>query len=463
MSRGSASAGTVSRKRLPLESQDTVAVIGAGLSGLIACRELRHRGVPCVCFERDSDIGGVWRQHPDVVTVTCREAMQLAAFPMPPDMPDFPNGERLVRHMNTYADEFGLREHIRLNTSVAGLAREPGGRWRVTLETGQSSTHRAVILASGRIGEPIWPDFNGSFAGRILHAGEFTDPGELAGQRVIVIGFGNSAVDIACEVSRHARQTYLSIRTGGWVVPRYFAGRPLDKASGPLVTRIPMLVRWPFYRALLYTIQGNMQSYGLPRPLEKAGSRPLTVSDELLPRIGAGMITPVSGIAELYDGGVELTDGRRIVADTVIAATGYGISLPLLDDTLAEQQLLLDELWHNMLHPRLQNLYVIGAMVAFGAIPPLVEAQAALAAELISGYGLAPSGAQIARDVARERVRQRRYAPGLTRKWMVGETPACLQRLTRARQQAAARALRALDASNGASEPMRGAPEEILA
>jgi dimethylaniline monooxygenase (N-oxide forming) len=451
MSSGSASAGTASRKRVPPDP-DSVAIIGAGLSGLIATRELRHRGLACVCFEREREIGGIWRRHPEVVTVTCRDAMQLAAFPMPPDMPDFPNGERLVRHMNTYADEFGLREHIRTGASVVGLVPEPGGRWRVTLEDGESSVHRAVIVATGRIGQPLWPDLGGSFAGRLLHAGEVEDLSEFAGRRVIVVGFGNSAVDIACDVSRHARATYLSIRSGGWVVPRYFCGRPLDRASGPLLTRIPMLMRWPIYRALLYTIQGNMESYGLPRPIEQPGRRPLTVSDELLPRIGAGKITPLPTIAELHGNEVELSDGRRIVADTIIAATGYSISLPLLDRVLAQRKLRLENLWHNMLHPQIENVYVIGAMVAFGAIPPLVEAQARLAAELISGYGALPSQREIERDLASESRRRRRYSHGPTRKWMVGETPACLQRLQRARAEATRRALRELDGKPNAQQ-----------
>jgi cation diffusion facilitator CzcD-associated flavoprotein CzcO len=425
--------------------EDSVAVIGAGLSGLVACRELRHRGVSCVCFESEQEIGGVWRQHPDVVTVTCRDAMALDAFPMPPDMPEFPNGRALVAHLGTYAEEFDLHEDIRLGCAVTNLSLLDDGRWEVQLAGGERSVHRAVILATGRIGEPEMPAFQGSFDGALMHVGELEDMASFADQRVIVVGFGNSAADVACDVSRHARTTYLSIRSGGWVVPRFFAGRPLDKASGPLVARIPMRLRMPFYRALLYALHGTPESFGLPRPVERLGSKPLTVSDELLPAIGAGRITPVGTIAKLHGREVELRDGRLLVADAIICATGYRIEVPLLDDVLAERALLLEDLWHNMVHLKIENLYVLGAMVAFGAIPPLVEAQARLAADLISGYGRLPADEQLERDLGRERFRRNRFAPSVTRKWMVGETAACLQRLERARAQATGRALRDID------------------
>ena len=169
MSDGSASAGTVSSRRAAPE-RDSVAVIGAGFSGLLACRELRARAIPYVCFEREPELGGVWRGHPGVVSVTCRDAMELESFPMPPDMPDFPRGEQLLRLMNTYAEEFSLRERIQTDAPVASLAPEPDGGWRVTLEDGRSSLHRAVIVATGRIGDPVWPELEGDFDGRMMHA-----------------------------------------------------------------------------------------------------------------------------------------------------------------------------------------------------------------------------------------------------------------------------------------------------
>jgi hypothetical protein len=425
-------------------------VIGAGLSGLVACAELRHRGVECVCFEREPVLGGVWRRHGDVVSVTSREAMGMEALPLPAGTPDFPTGRHLVEWMEEYADEYSVREQIRFDAAVARLDHEDG-RWRVTLADGETSTHRAVVMATGRIGPPTWPDLEGEFDGRMLHVGELADPGELAGLRVAVIGFGNSAVDAACQVSRHAATTYLAVRTGAWVVPRYFAGRPLDKASGPLLTHVPLWARWPFYRALLYLIQGSMESYGLPAPREKPGRRPLTVSDELLPQIGAGRVVPVAAVEALEGGALRLADGSRIEADAVVCATGYDVTVPLLDEVLADLGEPLDgNLWHNFLHPRIPALYVLGAIVAFGAIPPLVEAQARLIANLISGYGALPSRAEVRRDLDRDAARRRRYAPGPTRAWMVGETPAFLARLRRATERSTREAMR--------DAPGRGGP-----
>jgi hypothetical protein len=432
-----------------------VAVIGAGLSGLIATKELLARGVGVACFEREEEIGGVWQRYPDVVTVTCREAMAINGLGMPPDMPIFPQGHQLVSFMNTYADEFALREHIHTGHTVTAIGQQPDGSWTVTRDDGSVSHHRAVVVATGRIGAPVWPTLSGVFDGEMVHAGELDRELErFAGKRVLVIGFGNSAVDIACEVSRHAARTYLSIRRGAWVVPRFFAGKPLDAASGPIVTRIPMWLRWPVYRLLLEIIQGRMENYGLPRPVEKPGRRPLTVSDELLARLGAGQIIPVADIASIDGRHVGLTDGERVPVDAVICGTGYSIDVPLLEPTLRARGLHLERLWHNLAHPDISNLFVLGAMVAFGAIPPLAEAQAVLAAEVIAGTAVLPSHAQMERDIAVDRHRRRRFS-GETKQWMVGETPAFAQRLRAATRAARHRAdqhpVRRSDALAGAA------------
>jgi hypothetical protein len=419
--------------------RDPVAVIGAGVSGLVACGELERRGIPYVCFEKGEGLGGVWRRYRDVVTVTCRDAMELEALPMPPGTPDFPTGDHIIRYMEDYADAFELRDRIVHGVSIASLDREPDGRWRAVHSDGTSTLHRAVILATGRIGEPAWPELEGSFDGRFLHSGDYRDGSEFEGKRVVVIGFGNSAVDVACDVARYASTTHLAIRTGTWVVPRYFAGRPLDKASGPIVTRVPMALRWPIYRALLWAIHGNMEAYGLPAPDAKPGTRPLTVSDELIHRIGAGQVTPAAAAVALRGDRVEFADGSSVEADAVICGTGYRIEVPLLEDYLAGRGLTLDGLWLNVSPPEVEDLYVVGTMVAFGAIPPLAEAQAALVAELIGGAGEPPPERVKRREIAQERRRRRRYS-GDTAQWMVGETPAYLRRLRKARSAARRRA-----------------------
>ena len=443
MSAGSVTSGPTGTERPGRRDDgagaDPVAVVGAGISGLVACGELKRRGVPFVCFERDSGLGGVWRGYRDVITVTCRDAMELDALPMPPGTPDFPRGDHLVRYMEEYADRYELHDRIVTGTSIERIDPEPDGRWRLTHADGQVTLHRSVVLATGRIGPPTWPSIEGSFDGRFLHTGDYTDAAEFEGQRVVVIGFGNSAVDAACDVARKAGTTYLAIRTGAWVVPRYFCGRPLDKASGPILTRVPMALRWPAYRALLWAIHGRMEAYGLPKPVHRPGTRPLTVSDELIHRIGAGQVTPKPAVTALRGDRVEFADGSSVEADAVICGTGYRIEVPLLEEHLARRGSSLEGLWCNVVPPEVPNLYVVGTMVAFGAIPPLAEAQAALVAELISGAGTPPPERVKRREIAQEQKRRRRYA-GETREWMVGETPAYLSRLRRARAAARRRA-----------------------
>ena len=220
-----------------MESAEKVCIIGAGSSGIVAAQVLGAKGIPYDCFEKGSQIGGNWRFENDngmssayrsLHINTSRRVMAYKTLPMPDHFPDYPDHFQMAAYFDEYADHFGLREKITFKTEVVKV--EPSdGAWAVTTrtESGAESTgrYRAVLVANGHHWDPRWPEpaFPGSdgFEGEQLHAHHYREPDILRGKRVLVLGLGNSATDIAVESSRIADKTFLAVGRGAYVRPEY--------------------------------------------------------------------------------------------------------------------------------------------------------------------------------------------------------------------------------------------------
>ena len=227
-----------------MSQQPTAAIIGAGSSGIAAAKALRERGFPFDCFEASDRIGGNWvfgnrngmsAAYRDLHINTSRDRMQFSDFPMARSLPDFPHHTQIAAYFDAYADHFGLREHIRFQTAVAHAQLRGDGTWELTDERGATRCYDMLLVANGHHWDARWPEpaFEGSddFEGLQLHAHEYRDNRFLEGKDVVVLGMGNSAMDIAVESSHVARSTQLAARRGAWIVPKYLFGRPLDQIS----------------------------------------------------------------------------------------------------------------------------------------------------------------------------------------------------------------------------------------
>jgi len=232
-------------------------VIGAGSSGIAVAKALHEHGVPFDCLEKSDQVGGNWVfANPNGMSAayrglfinTSRERMAYSDFPMPRSFPDFPHHTHIRAYFNDYVDHFGFGDRIAFDTGVARAEREPGGGWRITCEDGQVRRYDALVVANGHHWNPRWPEpaFPGAdrFGGTQTHAHSYVDNEVLRDRDVVVLGMGNSAMDIAVESSYVARSTYLAARRGAWVVPKYLGGRPADRKhpvfSNP---RIPFKLR----------------------------------------------------------------------------------------------------------------------------------------------------------------------------------------------------------------------------
>jgi dimethylaniline monooxygenase (N-oxide forming) len=385
-------------------------IIGAGSSGIAAAKALAERGIPFDCFEKSDQVGGNWvfgnrngmsSAYRDLFIDTSRERMEYSDFPMPTAYPDFPHHTQIKAYFDDYVDHFGLREKITFETGVEHASRRGDGVWEVTLESGETRTYDALLVANGHHWNPRWPEpaFPGAdtFAGEQIHAHFYKDNSIFADKNVVVLGLGNSAVDIAVESSYVAARTYLAARRGAWIVPKYLFGRPMDQRRND--PRIPFKLRQRFAQRLIVAYTGRPERYGLPKPDHRFGEAHPTISGRVLDRIQHGTIVPKPNIAALDGDQVRFLDGSTVDADIVVYCTGYKITFPFFDpDFLAAPDNHI-ELFRRVFHPDIPNLFFIGLLQPLGAIMPLAEAQGAWVGDYLHGDYALPSAAELRADI----------------------------------------------------------------
>ncbi len=421
------------------------AVIGAGSSGLAALQVLRARGVEATAFETGSAVGGNWRYQNDngmsaayasLHINTSKTRMQYRAFPMPAAYPDYPHHTQIAAYFDAYADHFGLRPHIRFRTPVASLAPATDG-WAITCADGSRETFDAVLVASGHHWSPRWPTYPATFDGRTLHAHEYRTPDLFEGRDVLVVGFGNSACDIAVESSRVARTTLLSVRRGAHVVPKYILGKPVDDLFPWLSGRLPLPLLQLAYGALLHLVQGPMEAYGLPRPDHRILEAHPTISSELLTRIGHGRIAPRPDVARLDGRRVVFVDGSAADVDVIVWCTGYHIRFPFLADDVLRIEENRVRLYRHVVPPDLSGLFFVGLIQPLGAIMPLAEAQAEWIADVLMGRAVLPPRATMEREITRDQGAMARRYVGSARHTIQVDYDAYLRTIARERERRA--------------------------
>lgn len=404
---------------------EKVCIIGAGSSGIVACQVLQAQRIPFDCFEKGSFVGGNWRYENDngmsaayrsLHINTSRRVMAFKTLPMPDHYPDYPDHFQMAAYFDEYVDHFGLRERIQFRTEVVAV--EPvDGEWEVTVDSAEggrrSERYRAVIVANGHHWDARWPEpaFPGAeqFSGEQIHAHDYRTPEILTGKRVLVLGIGNSATDIAVESSRIAEKTFISMRRGAYVIPKYINGKPIDELTHPATSRLPLAVQRFFAERALGVAAGKMTAYGLPKPDHRLFEAHPTVSSELLPRIGHGDIEVKPNIDRFSGGrGVRFADGSEEEVDLVVYCTGYKISFPFFDPEVFSAPDNRLPLYRRVVSIERPGLYFIGFIQPFGPIMPLAEAQVEWVADLLAGRAVLPTAAEMRRDVADEEERMNR-------------------------------------------------------
>jgi cation diffusion facilitator CzcD-associated flavoprotein CzcO len=393
----------------------SVCVIGAGVSGLTACKALADFGVAHTCFEASDEVGGNWYfENPNGVSSAYRSlhidiskpSISFRDFPMPERYPDYPHHTHIFEWLRDYADAFALRENIRFNARVQRAQRGEQGGWLITLEDGTKESFDALLVCNGHHWDPRYPDFPGSFDGPQIHSHEYVDPStplDMYGKRVLVVGIGNSAVDIVSELARKtvSDMVFLSTRSGAYVVPKYIFGKPVDQVvkTNP---RIPVGLQRRLGRTLPRIFSGRMEDFGLPTPNHKFLDAHPTVSSELLGRLGAGDAVGKGDVAELFSDRVRFADGSVEQVDAIVYATGYNVSFPFFDHDFISAPENKLPLYKRMLKPGIDDLAFIGLGQAIPTIFPFSELQSKLAARWLSGDWAPPPRAEMEQEIVRD-------------------------------------------------------------
>ncbi|MFJ1652792.1 NAD(P)-binding domain-containing protein [Streptomyces sp. NPDC088337] len=398
-------------------------VIGAGPSGLAASRVFASRDVPFDCFEAGSGIGGLWRYGNDngmsgvyasLHANISKESMSFSSLAMPESYPVFPHHSKVLAYLEDYATSFGLHRHIVCGTKVTSVRPLDDGGWEVVCrrrgDTGEETRrYSEVVVANGhhwdpRLPSPAVPGAE-EFEGTAIHSHDYRTPDPYAGLRVLVIGMGNSACEIAAEISRTAARTFLSARDAAHVFPKMLLGRPADHLVWSPLSGLPRFAQDSGLRLLLRLTRGAPAHYGLPTPDRGPLARHPSTSDELLVQLARGAVTPKPGLRSFGRTTAAFTDGSREQVDAVVYATGYAISFPFLEPSLFAAPDGRTELYLRTVPPRIPGLYFMGLAQPSGAAFPLLEPQAEWIAELIEGAVSLPSPADMTRAIARERRR----------------------------------------------------------
>ncbi len=398
-----------------------VCIIGAGSSGIAAAKTLHQQGIAFDCFERGSGIGGNWRYQNDngmssayksLHINTNRDVMAYSDFPMPRDYPMFPHHSQIIQYFERYVDHFGFRDAIQFNTGVEHVERTVDGQYQVSTSDGRTRTYRHLLVANGHHWNPRYPEpaFPGQFTGETLHSHFYKTPDQLQGRKLLVVGMGNSAMDIACEAARlYDAPVTVSTRSGAYIIPNWLMGMPFDSLANPLTSRLPMAVQRVFLGLSLWLARGRQAGYGVPKPNRPLLSEHPTISQDILNLAGRGLVTFKPNIDRFDGRDVYFADGSHDTFDVIVYATGYKVSFPFFGNDFFNVESSNDlQLYRRVVHPDFPGLYFLGLLQPLGAIMPLAEVQSRWIAELITGRCRLPDKNPMQLAVSRDNNRNKR-------------------------------------------------------
>ncbi|GAA4753405.1 NAD(P)/FAD-dependent oxidoreductase [Amnibacterium soli] len=352
------------------DGRPRVAIVGAGVSGLVTARTLRAVGCAVTVFEKTADLGGVWsaeRAYPGISTQDDRTSYAFSDHPMPPGVADHPTGAEVRRYLEGYALEHDLGPDIRLSTEVVRASLSPDDGWQVEAVGADGRTtgrYDWLVAANGvfcAAHVPAWPGLDAfeRGGGRLLGPADVGIGEQLHGRRVAVIGWGKTACDLAVAAAERSEHTDVVVRTLTWKYPRRIGDRGLtfhhmvltragerilgtpyrSRAGRILLRRIPeRLPRLLIDRVLAGVVDRGLglSALGLRPSVEFRASTSL-VTDGFFEAVRTGRIrvhrdrTVAELGADLQGPLVRLSDGTVLRDDVVIAATGYDRDLAFLD------------------------------------------------------------------------------------------------------------------------------------
>lgn len=352
------------------DSLQDVAIIGGGPAGLSVARALSKLNIPFMLYEKHSDVGGLWDMknegspiYESAHFISSKTTSGNVGFPMSEHYPDYPSYKQILSYIRSYASFLNLGNHLKLNTKVIDVVRE-NNRWQVTSETGGEQVTKEfgyIVCASGTNWFPNIPSIKGqeSFSGEIIHSVDYKSSESLKGKSVVIVGAGNSAVDIACDAAIAAKQCYISMRRGYHFIPKHLFGEPVDVFS-ERHSWLPVRVQQSVLGLVLKILNGDLSKFGLKKPDHKLLESHPILNTQILHYLQHGRLIAKPDIDYIDKSEVVFKNGTRVEADLIILATGYNWSLPYMKDEYFDWVNSRPKAFMKVFNPKEPTLFVNG-------------------------------------------------------------------------------------------------------
>ncbi len=361
---------------------DHYLVIGAGPVGLAMAKSFKDAKIPYHQVDADDDVGGNWYHgtYKSAHILSARKVMEYPDFKMPEDYPDFPSSGQMLTYYQNYAANFNLTDAIQFDTKVIYVNPIDENLWEVTFEDKTTQIYKGVVVCNGHHWSKNYPEYEGAFTGDTFHSKDYKSSDQLKDKRVLVIGAGNSAFDIASESARVSSKNFLSVRRGIWIFPKTFMGKPLASLQVP---PIPDWVRERLIKMMLKLTIGSYKEYGLPKPESKVFDRHPTVNTETLMHVKHGRTIIKGAVKRFLGSKIEFEDGSIEDVDTIVYATGFKTNFPFLPKELCRVEKAHVKVYGFSMYDTYKGLYLVGWMQPRGGVGSLITPYANLLARLI--------------------------------------------------------------------------------
>lgn len=315
-------------------------IVGAGPSGLAVAAGLKEHGVPSVILERADCIASLWqkRTYDRLKLHVPKQFCELPKFPFPADYPEYPTKKQFIDYLESYASHFGINP-IFNQTVQSARYDDTSELWRVRTAGPAAEVEyigRWLVAATGENSEKVVPELDGlrEFAGDVIHVCEYKSGEKFAGKRVLVVGCGNSGMEISLDLCDHNAFPAMVVRDRVHVLPREVLGKSVFELAVVKMKWLPLWLVDKILLVLALFVLGSTEKYGLRRPsagplqLKNTQGRTPVLDVGALAKIKSGDIKVVPGIKRFSAGKVELVDGQVLDIDSVILATGYRSNVP---------------------------------------------------------------------------------------------------------------------------------------
>ncbi|XP_068647419.1 probable indole-3-pyruvate monooxygenase YUCCA4 [Aristolochia californica] len=311
-------------------------VVGAGPSGLAVAALLGQNGVPSLLLEKTNCIASLWQQrtYQRLKLHLPKQFCELPLMSFPEDFPKYPSKQQFISYMESYAASFSIKP--RFGQVVSSAEFDQGlGVWRVRTEDVEYMS-RWLIVATGENAEPVIPDISGieKFHGPVIHTSEYKSGADFEEQKVLVVGCGNSGMEVSLDLCSHNASPHMVVRSTVHVLPRELFGFSIFGIAMALLKWLPLRLVDKFLLLVANFTLGNTDQLGLRRPktgpivLKNVTGKTPVLDVGALSAIKSGKIKVMEGVREITKKGAKFVDGHEREFDSIIFATGYKSNVP---------------------------------------------------------------------------------------------------------------------------------------